>query len=82
MDKDTIFEVVKGLLISEFKVDAETIELEKHLDEDLDLDSLDMVDLIIYLNDYIGEKVDPSLFKEVHTLQDVVNLLEPLWKPA
>jgi acyl carrier protein len=82
LGKDTIYEAVKGLLISEFKVDAEKIELNKCLDEDLDLDSLDMVDLIIALNDYIGDKIDLSLFKEARTLQDVVNLLEPLWKAA
>ena len=82
MGKYTIFEAVKELLISEFKVDAEKIVLNKCLDEDLDLDSLDMVDLIIALRDYIGEKVDPSLLKEVSTLQDVVDLLEPLWKAA
>ena len=80
MDKDTIFAVVKELLISEFKVDAESIEPEKRLDEDLDLDSLDMVDLLIALTDHIGDKVDPSLFKDAHTVQDIVDLLRPIWK--
>jgi acyl carrier protein len=78
--KDVIFEKVKELMISEFKVAAESIGLEKRLDEDLDLDSLDAVDLIIALQDHIGEKVDPSLFKDVRTVRDVVDLLQPLWK--
>ena len=82
MSKEIIFKKVKELLISEFKVDAESIEPEKRLDEDLELDSLDMVDLIIILKDYIGEKVDPALFKDVRTVQDVVDLLEPLWKAS
>jgi len=82
LSKEIIFKKVKELLISEFKVDAESIEPEKRLDEDLELDSLDMVDLIIILKDYIGEKVDPALFKDVRTVQDVVDLLEPLWKAS
>ena len=82
MCKDSILEAVKGILISDFKVDSQLIDLEKCLDEDLELDSLDMVDLIIALNDYIGDKIDPSLFKGARTLQDVVDLLEPLWKAA
>ena len=82
MNKHSIFEKVRDLLISEFKVASESIALEKRLDEDLDLDSLDMVDLIVALKDHIGEKVDISLFKDVRTVQDTVDLLQPLWKAA
>ena len=82
MDKKSIFEKVKQLLISEFKVASESIGPEKRLDEDLDLDSLDMVDLVVALKDHIDEKVDPSLFKDVRTVQNVVDLLQPIWKAA
>ena len=82
MGKEIIFEKIKELLISEFKVEPESICLEKCLDEDLELDSLDMVDLVISLKDCIGEKIDPSLFKGARTVQDVVDLLQPLWKAA
>ena len=80
MVNDVIFEVIKEILISEFKAAPESVALEKRLDEDLDLDSLDMVDLLIYLKNHIGEKADPALFKNACTLQDVVNLVQPLWK--
>ena len=82
MDKDAIFSKVKELLASEFKVDAESIRPEKRLEEDLELDSLDAVDLVLSLKDYIGEKVDPALFKKARTVQDMVDLLQPLWKAA
>jgi len=80
LDKEIIFTKVKELLCTEFKLDSLQIEPDKRLDEDLKLDSLDMVDFIINLKDYIGEKVNPSLFKNARTVQDVVNLLAPLWK--
>ena len=79
MDKDLIFETVKERLISEFNIDAELIDPEKLLDEDLDLDSLDLVDLLINLKDHIGEKINPGLFKNARTLQDVVDLVQPFW---
>jgi len=82
LGKDAIFEKVKELLISEFKIPAESIELDKRFDDDLELDSLDMVDLIVALKDYIGDKVDPSLFKDVYTVQNAVDLLQPIWKAA
>lgn len=80
MNNDAVFEVIKKLLICEFKVDAELISPEKLLDDDLNLDSLDMVDLIISLKSYIGDKVDPALFKSARTVQDIVDLVHPLWK--
>ncbi|MCL2243191.1 MAG: acyl carrier protein [Treponema sp.] len=80
MDNNEIFETFKELLISEFEIDPGKITLEKHLENDLDLDSLDMVDAIVSLKGHIGDKVNPGLFKDARTVQDVVNLLKPLWK--
>jgi len=80
LDKAVIFEEVKRRLISEFEIDAELISLDKSLSDDLGLDSLDAVDLLICLKDHIGEKVDPAMFKNARTVQDVVDLVHPLWK--
>ena len=65
---------------AEFEFEADTISLDTRLSEDLDLDSLDMVDLILSLTDYAKEKIDPNLFKGARTVQDVVDLINPLWK--
>ena len=80
MDKAAIYEKLKELMISEFGFDADLISPEKQLYDDLQLDSLDMVDLILSLNDYIGKKIDPSLFKDACTVQDLVDSVAPLWK--
>jgi acyl carrier protein len=64
---------VKELLISEFKLDPGLICPEKRINEDLELDSLDMVDMIIALSDKTGKKIDPSLFKDACTVQDLVD---------
>jgi acyl carrier protein len=82
MDKDGVFEKLKEVLVSQFELDAGAISLEKRLYEDLDLDSLDAVDLVIGLKGYITGKIDPALFKGARTLRDLVDILQPLWKSA
>jgi len=79
LDKAAIYEKLKELMISEFRLNADSISPEKRLNEDLQLDSLDMVDLIIALSDYIGERVNPSLFKNACTVQDLVDVVFPLF---
>ena len=80
LNKDAVFATLKEILVSEFELEPDSISPEKRLDEDLKLDSLDAIDLLMGLNDHIGEKVDPALFKNARTLQDVVELVYPLWK--
>jgi acyl carrier protein len=80
LDKKVIFLKVKELLVSEFDIDTDSISLDKKLDEDFDLDSLDMVDLVLALSDSLNAKIDPSLFKNAYTVQDLVDAVQPLWK--
>ena len=83
MDNNTvsgIYETLKEILVTEFKIDAASISPEKRLEDDLDLDSLDEVDILLALSNHIGEKIDPTLFKDAVTMQDIVDLLIPLWK--
>ena len=80
LDKNTIFAKLKELLISEFELDADSISLDSSWEDDLELDSLDAVDVLLSLGDCINEKIDPGLFKDARTIQDMVDLLLPLWK--
>ena len=80
MDKNVIYEKLKEIMISEFKLTADSISPEKHLYNDLQLDSLDIVDLILRLNDYIGEKIDITVFKDARTVQDLVDSITPFCK--
>jgi len=79
MDKTVVYEKLKELMVCEFELDADSISIEKHLDDDLQLDSLDMVDLTLSLSSYLGKKLDPSLFKDARTVQDLVDLISPHW---
>ena len=82
LGKDAVFATLKELLITEFMLEPDSISLEKRLDEDLQLDSLDTVDLVVNLRDHTKGEIDPTLFKDAYTVQDMVDLLHPIWKPA
>ncbi|WP_277055051.1 acyl carrier protein [Pseudoalteromonas marina] len=75
-----IYDVLHGILENEFEIDAEDISLEANLYEDLDLDSIDAVDLVVKLRELTGKKIEPDAFKQVRTVQDVVSEIEKLVK--
>ena len=79
MSKDEIFEKLKGILVSEFELDEGDVTPDALLGDDLDLDSIDSIDLIVKMKEFMPDKgnVDPSIFKTVKTVQDVVDALVP-----
>lgn len=81
-DKNAIYEEIKTLLISLFEVEPDTITPNARLYEDLDLDSIDAVDMIVHLQKKTGKKIKPEIFKSVRTVQDVVNAVEQLLNSA
>jgi acyl carrier protein len=78
MTKDDIFTKLKEVLVAEFDLDPELVTPEALLYTDLDLDSIDAVDMVVRMKEYIQGKIDPVLFKNARTVQDVVDVLYPL----
>jgi acyl carrier protein len=76
--KEEIFTTVKDILVKDFCCEEAKVKLEARLVEDLDLDSIDAVDLIVKLQSKINQKVDPEDFKQIRTLQDVVDAVEKI----
>jgi acyl carrier protein len=76
--KDDVFAKLKEILVQEFELDPDKVRLEARLFADLDLDSIDAVDMIVKMKPYIPGKIDPELFKQVRTVQDVVDVIFPL----
>jgi acyl carrier protein len=78
MTKEELFVKVQEVLVQEFELNADKIQLETRLYEDLDLDSIDAVDFIVKMKEYLPGKDDPDLFKTVRTVQDAVEVLYTL----
>lgn len=75
MTKDEIFLKMKSILVQTFELEPEDITPEARLFEDLNLDSIDAVDLVVKLQQFTAKKIDPAVFKQVRTIQDVVDAI-------
>jgi acyl carrier protein len=75
MTEQDIFLKLKEVLADSFRLDPEKITLDSHLFKDLDLDSIDAVELAIQLQDFTGRRVKAQEFKDVRTVGDVVTTI-------
>ncbi|GAB2891748.1 acyl carrier protein [Microbulbifer echini] len=74
--KEEILPKLTEILIEMFEVDEEDITEDAHLSDDLDIDSIDAVDLIVRLKELTGKKISPEEFKSVRTVGDVVSAIQ------
>jgi acyl carrier protein len=72
-NKEEIYIELKRILIELFETDESAINLNASLYEELDLDSIDAIDLVVKLQQITGKKVKPEDFKNARTIQDVVD---------
>lgn len=81
LSRDEIYEKVSAYLVEMFEVPPEKIAPEARLFADLDLDSIDAIDLIVQLQNLTGRKIKAEEFKTVRTIQDVVDRVHGLLAP-
>lgn len=73
-----IFQHVSQLMCDMFEIAPEDLKEDAHLYDDLDIDSIDAVDLIVELKNYTGKKIAPEDFKSVETVGDIITAVEEL----
>ena len=78
MTDEEIFQTLSGFLQDMFEVPGDKISLDARLFEELDLDSIDAVDLVVKLQEVTGKKIKPEQFKTVRTVRDVVQQVHVL----
>lgn len=71
-----IFEKVSEALAVQFEVDQSEITMETNFIDDLQADSLDLVDLVMELEDEYGIEFPEEKIDEFRTVGDVVNYIE------
>ncbi|MCR5080738.1 MAG: acyl carrier protein [Treponema sp.] len=82
MTKEELFKKIKNILIEEFELEDGSLVPSALLGDDLDLDSIDAIDLIVKMKEFTPEgkpNLDPTIFKSAKTLQDVVDALYNAW---
>ncbi len=78
LSREQIFTELKHELSSLFELPPDKIALKSRLYDDLDLDSIDAIDLVVRLQDLTKKRLKPEQFKAVRTVEDVVDAVEQM----
>jgi len=78
LSKDKIEQHIHQVLIDLFEVDEAELVGSANLYDDLDIDSIDTIDLLIELKKEIGKNIDPAAFKNTRTIDDIVEVIHQL----
>ena len=73
--RENLLAELRSLMQSEFHLKPDQIEPATHLIDDLDFDSIDLIDLAVLLEERFGFKLDDEELNSVETFGDAVNVL-------
>lgn len=73
---------VVDLLAEMFELEKADLSAESNLYSDLDIDSIDAVDLAVKLKQLTGKRLQPDVFKTIRTIGDVVDALAGMTEQA
>ena len=76
--REEILTHLRQVLVDLFELKPEQIVPEANLYTDLDIDSIDAVDLFLTLKELTGRKIQPQTFKDVRTVGDVIDAIQAL----
>ena len=75
MDKQKLIDEINQVMVEGFELDLSQLTPEARIVDDLELDSLDAIDMLVFLEDKIKVKVDVEKFRTVKTLEDVYTIV-------
>jgi acyl carrier protein len=76
--REEIFQIVRTALIELFELDSAHIVPDAKFNDDLEIDSIDTVDLVDHLSRIFDRKVGPRDFRAVRTVQDLIDAIDRL----
>ena len=75
MTKEEIFEKIRTILVDSFELDLQSVHPTAHLMDDLDLDSIDAIDLAVAIESETGLDVSETELRSLRVVQDAVDLI-------
>jgi acyl carrier protein len=76
VSRDEILARVRDILVRSFQIEPGNVKPETLLFQDLGLDSIDAIDMVVYLQEWTGRRVPEEALRKVRTVDDVVSLVE------
>ncbi|MCM1225809.1 MAG: acyl carrier protein [Clostridium sp.] len=71
-----IFDKVKELIIDQLDADEDAVTMEAVIIDDLDADSLDVVDLVMSIEEEFDIEIPDEAVEKIKTVGDIVNYIE------
>ncbi len=76
MTKEEIFEKIQSVLVDSFELDPSSVVPTAHLMDDLDLDSIDAIDLAVAIERETSLDISEEELRSLRIVQDAVDLIE------
>ena len=76
LTQEQVLEKLREWMDDLFEITPEDVQLDANLANDLDVDSIDAIDLVVKIKELTGKQVNPEDFKNVRTVQDVVTVIQ------
>jgi acyl carrier protein len=78
MTRDEIYARIRSTLMNSFEIPEDRISLEARLMDDLELDSIDAIDMAVQIQEMTDVRVDEAELRTLHTVGDTVDLVASL----
>jgi acyl carrier protein len=75
MNREEILQRVQAVFTELFEIEPERVQPAARLVEDLDLDSIDAIDMVVKLQELIGKRVEETELRRVRTVEDIIELV-------
>jgi len=72
----SVFETVKKIIVEVKDISGDDIQLESRFEEDLEADSLDVVEMIMLLEEEFEFEIPEEIAEKLKTVKDVVDYIE------
>ena len=76
LTQNQVLEKLREWMEDLFEISPDDVQLDANLANDLDVDSIDAIDLVVKIKELTGKQVNPEDFKNVRTVQDVVTVIQ------
>lgn len=76
MSTDSIFESVRNILVDQLGVDVDMVTMESNFIDDLNADSLDIVELVMAMEQEFGISIPDEEAERIKTVGDAVDFIK------
>ncbi|MFO0689806.1 MAG: acyl carrier protein [Myxococcota bacterium] len=74
-DRESVLARIREILAESFEIEPASIQLDSHLIDDLDLDSIDAIDLAVELEQETGLRLEEQELRRIRQVKDIVDLV-------